>query len=229
MRGAALTLGLSSFALAMFPQFRPFFFFDPTRPMETMDAAAPAVASVPWRFAHYLALIGFVLLLCVLPALHARLSAAGVETRSRRATLLCTLGVALVLPTMGVELYAFPAISRIYLAGNVSIAPAVSLIYIGGATLVMLLGLLLLAIGAIVLATAVARSRALPRWAAIVYAIGLAAWCPLLPPIVRVVDGLLIGVGGIALAWALRRVPPPPEAPGFYPHASGPQPVAPQP
>ena len=229
MRGAALTLGLSSLALALFPQFRPFFFFDPTRPMETMDAAAPAVASIPWRFSHYLALIGFVLLICVLPALHARLAAAGVETRSRRATLLCTLGAVLVLPTLGVELYAFPAISRVYLAGNVSIAPAVSIMYIGGATLMMLLGLVLLAIGAIVLATAIARSHALPKWAAIVYAIGLAAWCPLFPPIVRVVDGILIGVGGIALAWSLRRPLPPPEAPGFYPPTSGPHPVAPQP
>ena len=229
MRGAALTLGLSSLALALFPQFRPFFFFDPTHPMETMDAAAPAVVSPAWRLAHYLALIGFVLLLCVLPALHARLAAAGVEARSRRAMLLCGLGVALILPTLGVELYALPAIGRIYLAGNVSIAPAVSLIYIGGATLVMLLGLLLLAIGAIVLATAVARSRALPRWAAIVYAIGLAAWCPLFSPVVRVVDGLLIGIGGIALAWSLRRPSRPPEAGGFHPQMASAQPVAPEP
>lgn len=229
MRGAAVTLGLSSLALALFPQFRPFFFFDPTHPMETMDAAAPAVISGLWRFAHYLALIGFVLLLCALPALRARLAAAGVEARSRLATLLCGLGVALILPTLGVELYALPAIGRIYLAGNVSIAPAVSLIYIGGATLVMLLGLLVLAIGAIVLAVAIARSRALPRWAGIVYAIGLAAWCPLFPPVVRVVDGLLIGIGGLALAWALRRPAPPPDAPGFHAHASGAHPVAPQP
>ena len=228
MRGPALTLGVSSLALALFPQFRPFFFFDPTHPMETMDAAAPAVASPAWRLAHYLALVGFVLLLCVLPALHARLSAGGVEARSRRAMLLCSLGVALILPTLGVELYAMPAIGRIYLAGNVSIAPAVSLIYIGGATLVMLLGLVLLAIGAIVLATAVARSRVLPRWAAIVYAIGLAAWCPLFPPVFRVVDGLLIGVGGIALAWALRRPVPPPAAPGFHPEVPGTRPVAPE-
>ena len=109
MRGPALTLGVSSLALALFPQFRPFFFFDPTHPMETMDAAAPAVASPAWRLAHYLALIGFVLLLCGLPALHARLSAGGVEARSRRAMLLCSLGVALILPTLGVELYAMPA------------------------------------------------------------------------------------------------------------------------
>lgn len=229
MRGAALTLGLSSLALALFPQFRPFFFFDPTQPVATLEAGAPAVASGVWRFAHYLALIGFVLLLCVLPSLHARLAVAGVEARSRRAMVLCILGVALILPTLGVELYALPAIGRIFLAGNVSIAPAVTLIYIGGATLIMLLGLLLLAIGAIVLATTIARSRALPRWAGIVYAIGLAAWCPLFPPILRVVDGLLIGVGGIALAWALRRPVPPPEAGGFHPEVPAIHPVAPQP
>jgi len=79
-----------------------------------------------------------------------------------------------------------------------------------------------------VLATAVARSRVLPRWAAIVYAIGLAAWCPLFPPVFRVVDGLLIGVGGIALAWALRRPVPPPAAPGFHPEVPGTRPVAPE-
>ena len=229
MRGAALTLGLSSLALVLFPQFRPFFYFDPTHPMETMDAAAPALASGPWRFAHYLALLGFVLLLAALPALHARLASAGAEARSRRAMVLCTVGVALILPTLGVELYAMPAIGRIYLAGSVSIAPAVALIYIGGATLVMLLGLLLLAIGAISLATAVSRSRALPRWAGIVYAIGLAAWCPLFPPIFRVVDGLLIGIGGIALAWALWRPARPPVAPGFHPEVPGVQPIAPEP
>lgn len=207
MRGAAVTLGISSLAFALFPLLRPFFFFDPTHPMETLDAASPGVVSIPWRLAHYLLLIAFVLLICVLPSLHARLTAAGVEARSRRSIRLITLGVLLVLPTLGVELYAFPAIGRIYLAGNVSIAPAVALIYIGGATLVMLLGLLLLAIGAIMLATAVARSHALPRWAAIVYAIGLAAWCPLFPPLFRFADGLLIGIGGIALAWALGRTP----------------------
>ncbi len=229
MRGAALTLGLSSLALALFPQFRPFFFFDPAHPLETMQAGAPAMASSVWRFAHYLALTGFVLLLCVLPALHARLAATGVETRSRRAMRLCIAGVALILPTLGVELYAMPALGRLFLAGNPSVVPAVTLIYIGGATLVMLLGLLLLAIGAIVLAAAIARSRALPRWAGIVYAIGLAGWCPMFPPVLRVLDGLLIGVGGIALAWALRRPPRPPETGGFHPELPGVHPVAPQP
>src|SRR5260370_21850127 len=86
MRGAALTLGLSSLALALFPQFRPFFFFDPTHPMETMDAAAPAVTSGLWRVAHHLAPIALVLLLCVPPAPHPPLCARGAEAPPPLAT-----------------------------------------------------------------------------------------------------------------------------------------------
>jgi hypothetical protein len=204
MHGAALTLGLSSLALAAFPLVRPFFPFDPRIPAETLAGASRAVTSVPWLIAHYLALIGFVLLLCVLPALYTRLAAGG-ESRARRAMLLSGVGVALILPTLGVELYALPAIGRLYLDGQPAVAELVGLIYRGAAVLVMLLGLLLLAIGAVVFARAVGKSGALPRWAAVTYAVGLAFWCPLLPPPVRIVDGLLIGIGGLGLAWAMRR------------------------
>ena len=150
-------------------------------------------------------MIGFVLLLCVLPTLRARLAAAGVVAPARRAGLLSGVGVALILPTLGVELYALPAIGRWYLDGDRAVAALVGLMYRWAAVLVMLLGLLLLAIGAVLFARAVGRSGALPRWAAVTYAVGLAFWCPLLPPPVRVVDGLLIGAGGLGLAWALRR------------------------
>jgi len=102
--------------------------------------------------AHYLALIGFVLLLCVLPALHARLSAAGAQPSARRATLLSGTGIALILPTLGVELYVLPGIGRLFLEGNAAVAPLVGSIYLGGATLVMVLDLVLLAVGAIMLA-----------------------------------------------------------------------------
>ena len=213
MRGAALTLGLSSVALAVFPLIRPFFPFDPTTPAETLAGASRAVTSARWLIAHYLALAGFVLLLCVLPALYTRLAAAGVEARARRATLLSGVGVALILPTLGVELYALPAIGRLYLDGQLAVAALVGLIYRGAAVLVMLLGLLLLALGAVIFARAVGKTGALPRWAAVTYAVGLAFWCPLLPPPVRIVDGLLIGAGGLGLAWALRRSPPHPQPP----------------
>src|SRR5215471_10040447 len=200
MTGAAVTLGVASLALAAFPLVRPFFPFDPRTPTETLAGASRAVTSPQWLVAHYLALIGFVLLLCVLPALHTRLAPAGAEPSARFGLLLSGTGVALILPTLGVELYVLPAIGRLFLESNAAVAPLVSSIYLGGATLVMLLGLVLLAAGAIMLATAIARSRSFPTWAGITFAVGLALWCPLLPPAVRVVDGLLIG-----LAWTLSR------------------------
>ena len=58
MTGAAVTLGLSSLALAAFPLVRPFFPFDPTTPAETLAGASRAVTSPQWLVAHYLALIG---------------------------------------------------------------------------------------------------------------------------------------------------------------------------
>jgi hypothetical protein len=170
MQGTALALGLSSLTLAAFPLIRPFFPFDPRTPVETLAGASPAVTSGRWLIAHYLALIGFVLLLCVLPALRARLAAAGVEGQARWAVLLSGVGVALILPTLGVELYALPAIGRLYLDGHHAVAALVGLIYRGAAVLVMLLGLLLLAIGAVLFARAVGGSGALPRWAATTYA-----------------------------------------------------------
>jgi hypothetical protein len=146
-----------------------------------------------------------VLLLCVLPALHTRLSAAGAQPRARRATLLSGTGIALILPTLGVELYVLPGIGRLFLEGNAAVAPLVGSIYLGGATLVMVLGLVLLAVGGIMLATAIARSRSFSTWAGITFAVGLALWCPLFPPVVRVADGVLIGIGGVGLAWTLFR------------------------
>src|SRR5262249_22728952 len=98
---------------------------------------------------------------------------------------------------------------RLYLDGNTSVALLLGLIYLRGAAPVMLLGLLLLAVGAVMLAMAMVRSGVKPRWAVSVYAAGLALWCPLFPSIVRIIDGLLIGIGGLALAWMLGRSPVP--------------------
>jgi hypothetical protein len=60
-------------------------------------------------------------------------------------------------------------------------------------------------VGAFNFVVAVRRGRRLPSWAALVFAVGLALWLPLLPKPVRIVDGLLIGLGGIPLAWSMWR------------------------
>ncbi len=75
----------------------------------------------------------------------------------------------------------------------------------GPMTIVLILGLLFLAVGAFNVAVAIRRSGKLPVWAGFVFAIGLALWLPLLPKPVRILDGLLIGIGGIPLAWSMWR------------------------
>jgi hypothetical protein len=115
------------------------------------------------------------------------------------------LGVALVLPALGVEVFAMPVIGRLHLDGATGLAPAITLIYRGPMTVVLLVGLVFLAMGGFYFAFAIRHSRLLPVWAAFVFAFGLALWLPLLPKPVRIVDGFLIGLGGIALAWDLWR------------------------
>jgi len=98
-----------------------------------------------------------------------------------------------------------PVIGRLYLDGVTGIAPALASIYWGPMTLVMIVGLIMLAVGAIDLARAVWRSRVLPRWGGVALAAGLALWLPLLSRPVRIMDGLMIGVGGLWLAWGIWR------------------------
>ena len=70
---------------------------------------------------------------------------------------------------------------------------------------VLLVGLVLLAVGAIRLAAALRRSGTLPAWAAALFAVGLSAWCPIFPRPASIVDALCIGVSGVAPAWSLWR------------------------
>jgi hypothetical protein len=81
----------------------------------------------------------------------------------------------------------------------------------------------MLAVGAFGLAGAIRRPGVLPGWAAMVFALGLAPWCPIFPRAVRVLDGFLIGIGGAALALGLWRglQSPRASAPGATAGASG--------
>jgi hypothetical protein len=205
IRLGAVALGASAFLLAIFPLIRPFFALDIFEPERTIAVAGPAFASAAWVISHYLAMLGFVLLQCGLLALYAFHSASEREPRALRGLLWALPGVALILPAFGVEAYTMPVIGQIYMAGATGLAPVITLTYRGPMTVVLLLGQLFLAIGMFNFAVAIRRSGRLPAWAGFVFAIGLALWLPMLPRPVRVVDGLLIGVGGVPLAWSIWR------------------------
>jgi hypothetical protein len=205
IRLGALGLGLSALLLTIFPLARPFFRLDIFAPEETIAAASPAFASVPWALAHYLAMLGFVLLIGGMLALYALHAGAETESRAFHGLAWGLMGIALILPALGVEAFSMPVIGRLHLSGVTGLAPVIPLTYRGPMTIVLLIGLLFLAVGAFNFAVAVLRGRRLPAWAALVFAVGLALWLPLLPKPVRIVDGLLIGLGGIPLAWSMWR------------------------
>jgi hypothetical protein len=205
IRLGALGLGLSALLLTVFPLARPFFRLDIFAPEATIAAASPAFASVPWVLSHYLAMLGFVLLIGGLLALYALHASADTEPRAFHGLVWGVMGVALILPAFGVEAFTMPVIGRLHMSGVAGLAPAIPLTYRGPMTVVLLIGLLFLAIGAFNFVVAVRRGRRLPVWAALVFATGLALWLPLLPRPVRIVDGLLIGLGGIPLAWSMWR------------------------
>src|SRR5260370_17259796 len=85
IRLGALGLGLSALLLMVFPLARPFFRMDIFAPEETMAAASPAFASVAWMLSHYLAMLGFVLLLGGMLALYAFHAGPDTDPRAFRA------------------------------------------------------------------------------------------------------------------------------------------------
>jgi hypothetical protein len=205
VRLGALALGISALLFAAFPLVRPFF----PRPVENSPAELIVVSkgfTMPaWVISHFMAMVALVLLLFGLVTLQTCLTNSKGERRAFVGMVLALAGVALILPTVGVETYTLPVLGRAYLEGKAELAPIMGSLYSGPDTIVLLLGLLLLAIGAIVLAVAIWSTGSLPKWAGVLLAVGLVFWFPLFPQIIRIVDGLLIGIGGLWLAWTIVR------------------------
>jgi hypothetical protein len=199
----AAALAISGVLFAAFPLVRPFFRLDVFAPTLASVASGP-LASTSWIVAHLLLMLAFALLPLGLLALGTTVDGP-TGWHGRRGSALGVVGVGLVMPAVGVETFAMPVIGGLYLDGVTGVGPALASIYRGPMTLVMLVGLAALALGAIELARGVWRGTELPRWGAIALAVGLASWLPLLPRPIRVVDGLLIGLGGVSMAWGLWR------------------------
>jgi hypothetical protein len=156
-----------------------------------------------WIVSHLMAMAALVLLLPGMLTLHAYLSEGRGERRAFVGMIFGLTGIALILPTLGVETYALPVLGRAYLDGKADLATILLPLYSGPDNMVLILGLLLLAIGGIFLAVAIWSSASLPKWAGVILAAGLLLWFPLFPQIIRIIDGLLIGIGGLWLAWTI--------------------------
>ncbi len=134
-----------------------------------------------------------------------------VNTSARRwatmAMVFSVVGLALVLPALGVINYAFPALGRAYLAGSPDAFGFVNSFFRFPQVLVLFPGIFVPA-GAILFSIGIWRSRALPRWAGVLYAVTsfLVAF-PLPIHILRLIAAVLGVFVGVWIAASVQRQP----------------------
>lgn len=197
---AALSLAVAGACFFAYPALRPY-------TDETALAGAGAFASPAWILSHTLAIVGFMLLVLGLLGLYGILRETRAEPRAVAALVLTWAGVGLVLPYYGAETFALAAVGREALQQNsVDLLLALTdAIRFGEGVWLFGAGLLALAAGAILFATAIRRSGTFPRWSGIPLALGFALFLPqfFTPPAVRIAHGLLVMVGCWLVAWSM--------------------------
>lgn len=172
----------------------------------TADGSAAAFASPWWLVAHLAAVAGFVLVGVGLLALRDLLAGRTGARAAGAALGTWTAGTALVLPYYGAETFALHALGT--RAGTGIDVPALAeAVRMGPVQVVAFAaGLLLLAAGAVLAAVAVVRAGRAPAWRAALWAAGFVLYLPqfFLSPEVRIAHGVLVAVGCVLLAAALR-------------------------
>ena len=126
-----------------------------------------------------------------------------------RGLILTMIGTGLTLPFFGVEAFGLQVIGQQAVAQNSPNALTVAnLIRFGPAIWFIIVGLLIVGLGAVLFGSAVWSSGTLPKWSGVLLALGFALYIPQLSvfasnQLVRVADGLLIAVGCLWLAWSM--------------------------
>ncbi len=199
VRLGALSLVGSGLLFVLYPALRPF-------SDETTLRGAEAFASQAWVLAHTLGMLGFVLLVLGLSGLHIFLEASHVEPLALKALVLSFIGAGLTLPFYGAEAFGLHALGReairqdntalVLLANDVRLGPGLAMI---------VAGLLILAVGATMAASAIWRSGVLARWSGVPLALAFALYLPQYstPQPVRVAHGLLVAAGCLWIAASL--------------------------
>ncbi|WP_429260402.1 hypothetical protein [Paraburkholderia sp. GAS334] len=182
---------ISGLLFVLYPAIRPF-------SDESSLRGAAAFASGQWLIAHMLAMVAFTLLPLGLLELHRSLQRTAVERGAYWAVVLSLLGTGLTLPFYGGEAYGLHAIGQqAVIQQSVAVLSLATVVRSGPGLAMFLVGLLLLAVAAIIAATTIWRSVIYPRWSGVPLAVGLALYIPQFfgtQPL-RVTHGLLVAIG----------------------------------
>ncbi len=167
IRLSAGALAVAGILFVLYPAIRPF-------SDETSLQGAAAFASTAWILAHMLAMMGFTLLTLGLLGLHSSLQDTGVERFAFRALIVGLIGVGLTLPFYGAEAFGLHAIGQEAVRQHgVALVSLTNVVRTGPQLVMFLVGLLLIALSAIMVATAVWKSGAFAKWSGVPFALGL--------------------------------------------------------
>ncbi len=198
--GFSAAFALSGLFFLLYPAIRPF-------SSEVGLDGARAFGSASWVVAHSLGIGAFILLGLGSLGLYLRLQATAVGGRMLAALTLIWIGVGLTLPYYGAEVFGLHAVGQRALAQNQPglVKPLTHAIRWEAGIYFILLGLVLLAVAAILVALAVWRSGTLNRWSAVPLAAGLLLYIPQFsgPQALRIAHGTLMLIGCCWLAWTL--------------------------
>jgi hypothetical protein len=203
-RLGALSLALAGILFVLYPALRPF-------SNEASLQGAQAFVSPFWILAHMLAIGGFILLALSLLGLSSVLRQTPVRRLMSVALVITWIGIGLTLPYYGAEIFALHAIGQEAVRQqSIALLPLVNAVRYGPAIFDFAAGLLLLAVGPILVAIAVGRSGVLSRWSGSIFALAFALYIPqfLGNQPIRVVHGVLVALGCLWLAWSLGRSRP---------------------
>jgi hypothetical protein len=197
-RLGAIALGVAGVLFLAYPAVRPW------HDESTVSGATASMSSSAWVAAHFFAMVGFILVPLGLLALH---SATAASRPLATATVITWIGAGLTLPYYGAEDFALHAIAGPKGRGSDLLALVDAVRNQPLAITTFGIGLVLLAIGSVLVAIAVWRSGVLPRWSAILFATGFVLFLPQFyaPAGVRIAHGVLVAIGSIVLAAALWR------------------------
>lgn len=199
IRLGAAALAVAGLLFLAYPAIRPW------HDEKTVAGATASMGSNAWVAAHFFAMIGFVLLPLALLALQALLAATRGAPAARLATVLGWIGCGLTLPYYGAEDFGLHGVAGPHGRGADLLGVVDAVRYQPVAITIFGLGLLLIAVAAVLAAVAVWRSGVLPKASGILFGVAFALFLPQFfgPAAVRVTHGALVTVGSIVLAAAM--------------------------
>jgi hypothetical protein len=201
VRLSAVAWAIAGVLFVLYPAIRPF-------SDETSLQGAAAFASTEWLVAHLLAVVAFTLLPLGLLGLHRSVQPTAAERQGYWALVVSMLGVGLTLPFYGAEAYGLHAIGQEAIGQqSAALLNLAASVRSGVGLSVFLVGLLLLAVAAVIAAIGIGRSGRYSKWSGLPFAVGVGLYIPQFfwaQPI-RVAHGVLVALGCLWIAAGLWR------------------------